>query len=173
MRGKGRRMKYISSDTNVWLDFEIIDRLELPFKLPYIYLMNEDAVHDELLSPEGLSERLLALGLVEVELTEEEFFCVEEYTRNYPRLSVYDCVALAIAKCRRIILLTGDWALRKAAKEEDVSVMGTIGILDQLYDGAYIGREEYLECLKRLQRYNGGRVRLPEEELVKRIEGNN
>lgn len=63
------------------------------------------AVHDELLSPEGLSERLLAL---------------------------------AIAKCRRIILLTGDWALRKAAKEEGVSVMGTIGILDRLYDGAYI-----------------------------------
>lgn len=67
-------------------------------------------------------------------------------------------------------MLTGDWALRKAAKRENVSVMGTIGILDQLYGGAYIEREEYLECLKLLHRYNGGKVRMPEEELVRRIE---
>ena len=43
-------MQYISSDTNVWLDFAIIERLELPFRLPCIYLMHGDAVHDELLS---------------------------------------------------------------------------------------------------------------------------
>ena len=67
-------MEYISSDTNVWLDFMTIGRLELPFRLPYIYLMNEDAVHDELLSPPELSKNLLALGLVAAELTEEEFF---------------------------------------------------------------------------------------------------
>lgn len=54
--------------------------------------------------------------------------------------------------------------------EGNVAVMGTIGILDQLYDGAYIEREEYLECLKLLHRYNGRKVRLPEEELVKRID---
>lgn len=78
-------------------------------------------------------------------------------------------LALAIAKSPRITLIVGDWAFRKAAKEENVSVMGTIGILNQLYDGAYIGREEYLECLKLLHRYKGGKVRLP-EELVRRIE---
>ena len=43
-------MQYISSDTNVWLDFAIIERLELPFRLPCIYLMHGDAVHNELLS---------------------------------------------------------------------------------------------------------------------------
>lgn len=163
-------MEYISSDTNVWFDFVTIKRLELPFKLPYIYLMNEDAVHDELLSPPGLSENLLALGLVEAELTEEEFFCAEKYTENFSKLSIYDCVALAIAKCRKITLLTGDGLLRKAAQAEGVSVMRTIGILDQLYGGAYIAREEYLECLKLLQQYNGGKVRLPGKELEKRIE---
>lgn len=163
-------MEYISSDTNVWLDFMTIGRLELPFRLPYIYLMNEDAVHDELLSPPELSENLLALGLVETELTEEEFFLAEKYVECFPKLSTYDCVALAIAKCRRIILLTGDGPLRIAAKAEGVTVIGTIGILDQLYDGDYIAREEYLQCLKRLQHYNGGKVRLPRKELEKRIE---
>lgn len=71
--------------------------------------------------------------------------------------------------CGSSILLTGDGSLRKAAQAEGVPVIGTIGILDQLYDGAYIEREEYLECLKRLQQYNGGKVRLPGKELEKRI----
>lgn len=47
-------MEYISSDTNVWLDFATINRLEIPFKLPYTYIMNEDAITDELLSPKEL-----------------------------------------------------------------------------------------------------------------------
>ena len=61
-------MEYISSDTNVWLDFMIIDRLEYPFRLPYVYLMNTDAIQDEILSPPGLGERLKSLGLQETEL---------------------------------------------------------------------------------------------------------
>lgn len=79
-------------------------------------------------------------------------------------------ISVAIAKCRGIILLTGDGPLRRAAQSEGVNVMGTIGVLDQLYGGTYIETEEYLECLKRLQHYNGGRVRLPAKELEKRVE---
>lgn len=58
-------------------------------------------------------------------------------------------ISVAIAKCRGIILLTGDGPLRRAAQSEGVNVMGTIGVLDQLYGGTYIETEEYLECLKR------------------------
>ncbi len=163
-------MEYISSDTNVWLDFEIIDKLEIPFKLPYTYLMNDDAVQDELLSPPGLGKRLINLGLIATELTEEEFFLAEEYMERFKKPSIYDCVALAIAKCRKIILLTGDGPLRKAAQSEGITVIGTIGVLGQLYSGAYIENTEYLECLERLQSFNGGKVRLPSKELEKRIE---
>lgn len=49
-------MQYISSDTNIWLDFMIINRLELPFRLPYIYLMNSEAMEDELLNPPGIGK---------------------------------------------------------------------------------------------------------------------
>lgn len=62
-------MEYISSDTSVWIDFSIIDRIEYPFRLPYIYIMNTDAIDDELLSPSGLREDLLRCGLVSVELS--------------------------------------------------------------------------------------------------------
>ena len=44
------------------------------------------------------------------------------------KLSIYDRIALAIAKHRGITLLTGDGALRKAARAEGVHVLGTIGI---------------------------------------------
>lgn len=51
-------MEYISSDTNIWIDFAIIEKLELPFKLPYIYLMDNDAIEDELLNFNGSKVRL-------------------------------------------------------------------------------------------------------------------
>ena len=162
-------MEYISSDTNIWLDFAVINRLDIPFKLPYTYIMNEDAVADELLSPKDMKEALLGFGLKPVELSEEEFYLAEEYNSKYRKPSLYDCVALAIAKVRGIVLLTGDGALRKAAEQENVTVVGTIGLLDQAYEGEFISKPEYMACIKELLVNNGGKVRLPEEELQKRI----
>lgn len=163
-------MKFISSDTNVWLDFSVIDKLAWPFLLPYQYIMNKDAVENELLSPVGLKKSLLGLGLQPVELTEEEFYLTESFGEKYSRLSLYDCVALAIAKNRKIKLMTGDGALRIAAQKEGVSFIGTIGIIDELYNGGYIKKDDYVQGLELLKRNNGKKVRLPDEELQKRIE---
>lgn len=162
-------MEYISSDTNIWIDFVTIHRLELPFKLPYIYLMNQETVEDEILNPPGLGADLICLGLQKTRLTEEEFFLAEEMAGKYAKPSLYDCIALAIAKVRGITLLTGDGPLRKAAALEGVKVMGTIGILDQLLEGRYIDSDEYTCCINALLRYNGGKIRLPENELRKRL----
>lgn len=163
-------MEYISSDTNVWIDFATIDRLEFPFKLPYTYIMNEDAIENELRSPKEIREHLVGLGLQAVELTEEEFYLAEEYNVKYAKPSLYDCVALAIAKVRGIILMTGDGPLRKAAEQENVSVIGTIGILDRLYEGRYIEKEEYVGCLKDLLKNNGKKVRLPDKDIQRRVD---
>lgn len=163
-------MEYISSDTNVWVDFATINQLSLPFLLPYIFLMNEDAVENELLSPKGLKKQLLDFGLVSVELTEEEFYLAEEYNHKYVRPSLYDCVALAIAKVRGITLMSGDGPLRKAAEQEDVRVIGTIGILDELYCGEYIDAQQYTYCLTEFKKHNGQKVRLPEKEIQRRLE---
>lgn len=78
-------MEYISSDTNVWLDFVTINRLEYPFKLPYTYLMNGDAIRDELLSPAGLGTRLKSCGLQETDMTLEEFFLAERYSSKFKK----------------------------------------------------------------------------------------
>ena len=163
-------MRYISSDTNVWIDFATIDRLSLPFRLPYTYLMDDEAISNELLEPAGLGECLVKLGLQPTELTEEEYFLADELNTKYSRPSLYDCIALAIAKCRGLTLLSGDGPLRKAAMQEGVKVIGTIGLLDELYSQELVDTTEYIFCLEELLRNNGGKVRLPGHELQRRLD---
>lgn len=162
-------MQFISSDTNVWIDFSTIHKIELPFRLSYTYIMSKDAVEDEVLSPPGLGTELISHGLIPVEITTEEFCHAQQYGPLYPRLSIYDRVALAIAKERKIVLLTGDAALRKAAAMENVDIIGTIGILDQLWKEGKMSSEELRDCLEQLIAHNGGAVRLPKAELEQRL----
>ena len=163
-------MNLISSDTNVWIDFSVIDCLKLPFLLPYQYIMYYDAIEHELVFPVDLSTKLVELGLTGVELSIDEFSLADSYTLKYHKLSRFDCIALAIAKMRNIFLFTGDDALRKAAAMENIRVFGTIGVLDQLYQKNLIISSEYLYCLEQLASLNGKKVRLPMQELNKRIE---
>ncbi len=162
-------MEYISSDTNVWIDYMAINKMDLPFRLPFTYLMNQDAIMDELLSPKGMKDELLKLGLQPTELTENEFYYGLKIAEAHPRLSEYDCAALAIAKYRGLVLMTGDAALRKVALGQGVSVIGTIGILDKLYEEGYITSAVYRECILLLIKANGQEVRLPFTELQNRL----
>lgn len=163
-------MEYVSSDTNIWIDFSVIQKIELPFRLPYTYIMSEDAIADELLSPPELGQELISHGLKPVEISIEEFELAQSYGEKYIKLSVYDRIALSIAKNRNITLLTGDGALRKASREEGVRVIGTIGIIDQLLERGLVNGAEYVECLQRLKQQNGGSVRLPRTEIEARLE---
>ena len=160
-------MKYISSDTNIWLDFKAISQIALPFLLPYTYIMFEEALRKEIISPPELLKELEKLGLKGVELTTEEFYYALDLSLHYKKLSVYDRTALAIAKLRDIPLLTGDQPLREAAKSEGVRVFGTIGLLDELFLGHYISKGEYLLCLEAFLQH--AERRLPVEELQRRI----
>ena len=162
-------MEYISSDTNVWIDFSSVNALELPFRLDCTYLMSSDAIEDEWRSPRGRGTELLALGLQAVEITTDEFYYAEELRGRYPRLSVYDTFALAIAKFRSIVLLTGDGSLRKAAAEEGVTVRGTLWIFDELLRNRKLSQDEYHGFMLTLKQLNGNVIRLPAEEIEKRI----
>ena len=163
-------MEYISSDTNVWIDFNLVARLEMPFRLECTYIMFEEAIEDEIRSPIGLKEELLKLGLEGVTITTDEYYYADALGEKYPRLSAYDRIALSIAKERSISLLTGDMELRKAAKKEDVLVLGTIGLLDRLMAEKRISNEEYTGCIKDFIQKNGDGIRLPEDELRRRLE---
>ena len=162
-------MQYISSDTNVWIDFVSIEKTELPFLLPYTYLMFSEAIEEELVYPNGIADKLLGCGLKKTELSDEEYELAGKYAEQHPQLSKFDCIALAIAKVRNILLLTGEKRLRETAKVEKVPVKGTLAILDELRDGEHIADEIYADCIKLLiNAASTGIVRLPKEELCKR-----
>ena len=163
--------EYISSDTNVWIDFYTIGAVHLPFKLSCTYLMWDVAIADEVRSPEGLREELVSDGLVPAKISEDEFWLADSYTDRYAGISVYDAAALAIAKSRGIALMTGDRRLRHAAADEGVEVTGTIGVLDRLRDEGIVGLKEYRAHIAALLAANGGVVRLPKNELLKRLGG--
>ena len=162
-------MQLISSDTNIWIDFYTIKQLELPFRLPYKYIMSEDAIKDELISPPDLSSKLISCGLMPIEITIDEFFLAESYTNYYKKLSKYDRIALSIAKERNILLLTGDSALRKAALQEKVRFMGTLGIFDELWRQNLIDKNDYMSCLQQLLNNLGNFIRLPKDEIILRL----
>ena len=92
-------MQYISSDTNVWIDFVTIQKTEIPFRLPYTYIMSKDAV-------QGLGQELISYGLVPVSITIDEFFLADQYGNVYTKLSIYDRIALAIVCLERIDKVT-------------------------------------------------------------------
>lgn len=160
-------MRYISSDTNIWLDFQTISRTDLPFRLPCTYIMYREALREEVISHPELLYDLQKFGLLGVDISTEEFFYAQELAYKYVKLSKYDRLALAIARHRSIPLLTDDMPLRKAAIQEGVDVLGTIGLLDKLYEGKYVNKMEYDYCLRSLLEYK--ERRLPADELEKEI----
>ncbi|MBR1508005.1 MAG: hypothetical protein IJ619_08400 [Eubacterium sp.] len=160
-------MKYISSDTNIWLDFYVIDRLNLPFKLEFVYLMHYETVDKEVISPPELCDLLLEYGLQKTEMSFDKYYYVPMLESKYPKLSKYDRIALSIAKHRKIPLLTGDKPLRSAAQKEGVNVLGSIGLVDEMIKNNIISEEEGLKCFRGFLEHK--ERRLPEDELKQRI----
>ena len=76
-------MEYISSDTNVWLDFHAIDKTDLPFRLPCTFIMFKEALRSEIVSPPELLHKLHENGLVGVDITIEEFYYAIDLGNRY------------------------------------------------------------------------------------------
>lgn len=122
-------MLLLISDTNILIDIEVGQLMPVVFRLPYAI-----AVPDILFELE-LRERhshLLESGLLVKGLSSESVKKTEYLTAQYPRPSMMDHSALALAIQEQCPLLTGDKDLRIAAKKENVEVHGTIWIVEQL-----------------------------------------
>ncbi|MCD6046266.1 MAG: hypothetical protein K0R48_1429 [Gammaproteobacteria bacterium] len=122
-------MLLIVSDTSVLIDIEQGELTSAMFSLPWQF-----AVPDILFASE-LAERhshLLQCGLMNKtlngDLVAEAYFLHQKYIRT----SVNDMLALTLAKHESCQLLTGDRALREAAKELNVEVHGTIWLVEQM-----------------------------------------
>lgn len=162
---------FISSDSNIWIDLSEIGHIDDPFKLiNHEFYIGSDAFREELIAPSELRENLLKSGLHITEISEKEFALSIEYRNNYRRLSQYDSFALAIAKSRSWVLLTGDKALRNAAEKECVECRGLLWIYDQLVMQHRISKRDLRDALTSLlDSVHKGRSRIPVEEINKRL----
>ena len=132
-------MLLLISDANILIDIEDGNLTPVIFRLPY-----EIAVPDILFELE-LRERhshLLKAGLKVKSLTAESVKKTEFLTQQYPRPSMMDHSALALALQERCPLLTGDKDLRIAAKKEGVEVHGTIWIIEELMNQKIIQQSQ-------------------------------
>jgi len=163
---------YISSDTNIWIDFFEIKHVNHPFLLEHEFYLSAVAYEDELLKSEELRKELLAFGLRLADITDEEFVMAESYRTAYRKLSLYDAFALAIAKARSWTLLTGDKPLRTAAEREGIECHGVIWVYDELLRHGKISLDDFREAMQQLlAAVQEGQCRLPLNELIHRMEG--
>ena len=160
---------YISSDTNIWFDFYEIHHLDHPFRLEHEFYISKNAFSDELPATEDIRDDLLRQGLKVTEITDDELVMAKVYSDRYRALSIYDAIALSIAKSRNWILLTGDKPLRIAAEKEIVQCHGIIWIYDELRNTGRLSETEFHSAISDLIEAvrNGGR-RLPMDELENR-----
>lgn len=161
---------FISSDTNIWIDFFEIRHIDHPFLLEYDFYLSSAAYEDELIKSDELREKLLESGLRLADVTDDEFLTAQAFRSHYPKLSLYDALALSIAKSRSWTLLTGDRPLRNAAEHEGVGCHGVIWIYDELLRQNKIGADAYHNAMRDLlTAVQEGRCRLPVDELLKRV----
>lgn len=125
------------------------------------------------MEPVSLREALLEYGLHLADLQNDELQTAYLFMKTYIHLSVHDSFALAIARHRGWVLLTGDKSLIKAAKRENVECHGTLWIYDQFTLLGKITKEEKNKAMDALiEEVLAEKRRLPIDELRKRKEKN-
>jgi predicted nucleic acid-binding protein len=113
------------------------------FALPYTFATPDILFYEEL---EEDHPNLLDTSLKILPLTSDTIEYTKSIVLKYPKASKNDLFALALAKQERCPLLTGDGALRKAGKQEEIQILGTIWIIDELIKHDIITKDEAMEA---------------------------
>ena len=123
-------MQVLVSDTSVLVDLERGSLLEASFRLPFQFSVPDLLFERELKNFRG--DALLRLGLVVEELDGDGVALALAYRQRIPSLTIPDSFALALARAREWVLLTGDGPLRQLAADEAVECRGVLWLLDQI-----------------------------------------
>lgn len=151
------------TDTNIWIDLRVGGLLDSVFELDARWLI-PDLIQQE--AGEDLTRLLMEWGLEQRTLTGDEVEEVIALNAQYAGPSRTDMATLVVARTEEGILVTGDRALRDAAKKEGIEVHGTLWIVDHLVDTGTVRPNEAARALQLMM--EGGR-RLPKNEVRRRI----
>ena len=163
-------MRLLISDTNILIDMEAGALMETLFRLPMQFGIPDLLYYEEI---EEESPDLDDLGLLIMEVSGDFVKYAEQLPSQYnhtlpakngPKPSHNDYLALALAKQESCTLLTGDANLRVVASKEQITVMGTIGLLCAMVENQLLSVDD---AFKALDRMKDGKRRLPWPEAEK------
>jgi len=117
-------------DTNVLLDMLSGNIVSEMFRLRYRYITPDLVLRGEL--RETQISAVLGMGLQCLPVQHETANRAAVLGRAYPKLQDYDLLILATAESERCSLLTGDAALRGAAEDMHIEVVGTLWLIKQM-----------------------------------------
>lgn len=141
-------MQVLISDANVIIDMEDCGLTDVMFNLPYQFLVPDILYYDEL---EDDHPELLSLGLKMLELSPQTLQKSIALNTCYNGPSRNDCLALAAAMQEACALLTGDKALRKAARIENIEVKGTIWLMEELLNYQLITTKKAVKAFDQMK----------------------
>lgn len=158
-------MEILVSDTSVLIDLERCALHERVFALDAQIVVPDLLYERELRQYNG--EEFRRLGLRVEGLTGEELQIAQALRIGAPAITVPDSLALALARERRWILLTGDAAMRMLAGEQKVDCHGVLWLLDQMEQAAVATIQQLDTGLRQLTGHP--RCRLPRAEVNIRL----
>lgn len=154
------------SDTSILIDLERGGLLEALFALPHQFAV-PDVLYDHEMRGEW-GDGLVKLGLRVEEVSKEGVANALRYRQHRATLSVPDSFALALAKERQWLLLTGDGQLRDLAGGEHVECHGVLWLLDMMEQAGIPGIHPLHDGLAAIAAHP--RCRLPRREITIRLE---
>lgn len=134
------------------------------FQLPFIFLTSDLIADFELQNP-PFSE-FHTEGLRKKELSKIQSAEVRVIRNSQKNLSIYDISAFILARDQKIILLTGDEALRTFGLTHSVEVHGVLWVLDMLITHGILSKQEAARALQQISDHNSY---LPKKECTERI----
>lgn len=159
-------MNVLLPDTSVLVDLERGEILETIFCLPFNFAVPSLLYQMELKDYGG--DALINLGLRLEVLDNEEVALAQSYWIKRRSLSVPDSWALALAKSRSWVLLSGDKKLVELAKEEEVAVHGVLWLFDRMHEEGVADGNKLGTSLRVIAAHP--RCRLPKAEIEKRLQ---
>lgn len=163
---------FIVTDTNVFIDLHYVSLLDAFFHLPWD-IHTPDYVIEEIKDTE---QRTAIMEFANTDMLTVDTQSPDDFIRlaqlinsqnGVSNLSATDCAVWMLAEKLQCPLLTGDAKLRAKAHASNIEVHGILCVLNQLVNHMIIKPEMAAQRLKRLFNKN---QRLPEEEILKRVE---
>ena len=159
-------MLLLISDANILIDMEAGQLMEKLFQLPMQFAMPDILYWEEI---EPGTPGLQVLGLKILEVRGEYVRYASELPDKYGTApSPNDYLALALARQEDCPLLTGDQSLKAVARAEDVTVMGTVWLLQAMVENRLLSVDESIAALALMKE---SRRRLPWADAERILNG--